>query len=167
MSLDKEQANEIEALYKEMSTKLYIYAVNALGSSSLAEEAVQEVFRIVCTKPEEVLTSVNPAGWLIVALKNVINNMRRSQARLSRLLISAVAYEDIIMESEEKAENYELLYSDLMKKEEFELLKKIAVEKYSIREAAEELGINVEACKKRVQRAKNKLRQLLEEIDRK
>ena len=38
----------------------------------------------------------------------------------------------------------------------------IVIRKYSMLEAAEELGISVEACKKRVQRAKKKLQKIIE-----
>ena len=47
--------------------------------------------------------------------------------------------------------------------EEFDLIRKVVLEKYSLLEAAEELGISIEACKKRLQRAKNKLKKKLEE----
>lgn len=43
---------------------------------------------------------------------------------------------------------------DLVNDEDYKLLKEIVLERYTIRETAQELGISVEACKKRVQRAK-------------
>ena len=42
MALTKEQEEVIEQLYREMWTKLYIYAVNALKDHHIAEEAVQD-----------------------------------------------------------------------------------------------------------------------------
>jgi len=135
-----------------------------LDSTSQAEEAVQETFRIACTKPEDVLGSINPVGWLVKTLKNVISNMRRTQARLNRMIMSSIPYQDIIVEAPDKAENIDTMYSDLLKPEEYELLKKIVVNQYSVLDAANELGISVEACKKRVQRAKNKLKRILEEM---
>ena len=44
----------------------------------------------------------------------------------------------------------------------FQLLVNIVVRRYTMLEAAEELGITVEACKKRVQRAKKKLQKIIE-----
>jgi len=164
MGLNREQDIQIELLYRQTSSKLYIYALNALDSTSQAEEAVQETFRIACTKPEDVLGSINPVGWLVKTLKNVISNMRRTQARLNRMIMSSIPYQDIIVEAPDKAENIDTMYSDLLKPEEYELLKKIVVNQYSVLDAANELGISVEACKKRVQRAKNKLKRILEEM---
>ena len=46
--------------------------------------------------------------------------------------------------------------------EDFQLLVNIVVRRYTMLEAAEELGITVEACKKRVQRAKKKLQKIIE-----
>ena len=43
-----------------------------------------------------------------------------------------------------------------------QLLINIVIRKYSMLEAAEELGISVEACKKRVQRAKKRLQKIIE-----
>ncbi len=163
VGLSMEQDRQIEIFYRELSAKLFIYAVNSLDNESLAEEAVQETFRIACTKPEEFLGSSNPKGWLVKTLKNVINNIRRSQARLNRMLMSAIPLEDVIVEATDKSEYIDIMYSDLIKKEEYELLKKIVVNQYSIFDIAQELGISVEACKKRVQRAKMKLKRILED----
>ena len=46
MSLNQEEEKYIEQLYREMYTRLCFYAKNALGSRMLAEEAVQDTFRI-------------------------------------------------------------------------------------------------------------------------
>ena len=43
------------------------------------------------------------------------------------------------------------------------MLVKIVLQNYTMLEAAQELGISVEACKKRVQRAKKKLEAHLKE----
>ena len=46
MSLNQEEEKYIEQLYREMYTRLCFYAKNALGSRTLAEETVQDTFRI-------------------------------------------------------------------------------------------------------------------------
>ena len=51
MSLNQEEEEYIERLYREMYTRLCIYAMSALGSKALAEEVVQDTFRIACIKP--------------------------------------------------------------------------------------------------------------------
>ena len=61
--MDKEQSRFIEQLYMEMYDMLITYARCALQEESLAEEAVQETFRIACQKPESLRESPNPNGW--------------------------------------------------------------------------------------------------------
>ena len=70
--------------------------------------------------------------------------------------------EDVLQESREDA-NVDLLYGDLLPEEDFRLLKRIVLERYSYLEAAKELGISLEACRKRVQRIKQRLREKLGE----
>lgn len=165
MGLTREQDQQIETLYRNISDKLYIYARNALDNPAQAEEAVQETFRIACTKPDEFLGCGNPPGWLVNTLKNVIKNTRRSQARLNLLVVKAISLQGDLTISTGTAENIDLLYSDLIANEDFELIRRIVIDRYSMLEAAKELGISVEACKKRVQRAKQKLRKILEDMD--
>ena len=43
MSLNQEEEEYIERLYREMYTRLCIYAMSALGSKALAEEVVQDI----------------------------------------------------------------------------------------------------------------------------
>lgn len=158
MSLNQEEEEYIERLYREMYTRLCIYAMSALGSKALAEEVVQDTFRIACIKPDGLMSSKNPRGWLINTLKNVIRNRRRTEARLSNALLAAMsAYEPQASTTVETTE-FIVAYSDALGEEDFQLLVNIVVRRYTMLEAAEELGITVEACKKRVQRAKKNYR---------
>lgn len=165
MNLNKRQKQLIEKLYTEMYYKLTAYAQSALNNRLQAEEAVQDTFRIACAKPDALLSSKNPKGWLFETLKNVIKNILRSRARLNKLLISIDI--DIYVEDTKSTyaykENIDLMYSNIAEKEDYKLLKKIALEKCTMLEAAQELGISVEACKKRVQRARKRLQKYIKE----
>ena len=142
-----------------MYYKLTAYAQSALNNRLQAEEAVQDTFRIACAKPDALLSSKNPRDWLFETLKNVIKNILRSRARLNNLLISIDI--DIYVEDTNSTyaheKNIDLMYLNIAEKEDYKLLKKIAFEKCTMLEAAQELGIFVEACKKRVQRARKKI----------
>lgn len=59
--------------------------------------------------------------------------------------------------SPDPGDNIDLLYSGLLNEVEFQLVKRVAVDRYTMLEAAEELGINEDAYKKRGQRAKEKM----------
>ena len=73
MNKDIESNKLIEQLYFEMYNKLFLYAQSALRDHCLAEEAVQETFRIDCAKADRLAESENRQGWLINTLKNVLH----------------------------------------------------------------------------------------------
>lgn len=155
--MDTEQNKQIGELYLEMFDLLMSYARSSLNSESLAEEAVQETFRIACQKPENLCNSPNPQGWLVKTLKNTICNMKRSRATARRIvekyLMTQLQEASII----EEGINLHILYENLADMEEFKLLSEMAIEGRSHQEMANSRGISVSACKKRVQRAKETL----------
>ena len=133
MSLNQEEEEYIERLYREMYTRLCIYAMSALGSKALAEEVVQDTFRIACIKPDGLMSSKNPRGWLVNTLKNVIRNRRRTEARLSNALLAAMsAYEPQASTTVETTE-FIVAYSDALGEEDFQLLVNIVVRRYTMR----------------------------------
>lgn len=146
-----------------MYYSLSAYALSVLNDRSLAEEAVHDTFRIACAKVDDFQSSLNPKGWLFNTLKYVIKNIIRSRARLNNMIISSFDFNENIDVKDSDTSNIDLLYSDIADSSEYKLLKRIALDKYTMLEAAQELGISVEACKKRVQRAKKKLKKHLEE----
>lgn len=172
MGLDKRQDDFVSKLYRDMYCQMMAYAKSALTDEALAEEAVQDTFRIACIKIEDLMGSENPQGWIMLTLKNVIRNTRRGQASLNHLVAATLSMEDeAFIESKiadaevskriEDAE-IDILYSDLLTPDEYKLLKLIALHKYTMMEAAAEFAIPIETCKKRVQRTKEKLRKILE-----
>ena len=155
--MTSDQHKRIEVFYLEMYDQLFLYAQNALKNESLAEEAIQETFRIVCTKPEDLLSSPNPKGWIINTLKYTMQNMRRNRDRTNALLNQYLATYTSDAFSENRIP-LEVTYENVAHSEEFRLIKEMAVEGKSHLEMAQSRGISVDACKKRVQRAKEFLR---------
>lgn len=153
----------VEKLYKEMYPVLYVYAMRILKDSDMAEEAVQDAFCIACAKRDEFLSSENPQGWVMITLKYVMQNMLRNQAK-SKKLASQYFNElkdECTVAGPPELMSVDLLFNDVSESEDFQLLKRIALDQYTIAELSQELGISVEACKKRVQRARKRLRQRL------
>lgn len=148
---------EIEALYIDQYNTLLAYATRVLKNEALAEEAVQETFRIACQKSDLFEKSENRKGWLFNTLKFVMANIERARVRSTRLLAECFSLE---MDNCGKNDdiNPDVLYEDIAGLDEFHLIKQIALEQKSIKELAEELGISVDACKKRVERARKRLR---------
>lgn len=156
--MDLNQRNRIEELYIEMFDKMVIYARINLGSDTLAEEAVQETFRIACQKPKELCDSPNPQGWLVLTLRNTIRNMKSSRATAQRIIETYV-----MMLNKERTFaidhiDPQVLYGNLADSDEFKLLTELAIEGRSHEEMAYSRNISINACKKRVQRAKALLR---------
>lgn len=145
----------VEKLYKEMYPALHAYAQRVMEDPALAEEAIQDAFCIACARREQFLSSPNPQGWIMLTLKHVMQNMLRTQAKL-RMLLSLEAGEGLPAGAPELM-SVDLLFSDLSGSEDFRLLKRIALDRCTMLELSEELGISVEACKKRVQRARKRL----------
>ncbi|MCD8381724.1 MAG: sigma-70 family RNA polymerase sigma factor [Clostridiales bacterium] len=152
----------ISALYHEMFPMLLAYARSALGEGGIAEEAVQETFCVACKRQRELAESPNPRGWLVNTLKNVIRQLRRTQAKEAALLAALTERQSREDASAQRGTDPDLLYSDLQHDQDYLLLKRLALNQYTMAELAAELGISVDACKKRVQRARKRLQKRLE-----
>ena len=152
-----EQNAQIGQLYLEMFDKLMAYACSALDNTSLAEEAVQETFRIACQKPESLCGSPNPQGWLVLTLRNTIRNIKSSQATAKRILEQYLMTQVKEFSFSEDRMNLSVLYENVADTEEFKLLSEMAIEGRSHEEMARTRGITVSTCRKRVQRAKETL----------
>ena len=160
--MNEEQKHMIENLYLEMFEKMKIYARCSLENEALAEEAVQETFRIACQKPEQLCQSVNTQGWLVQTLKYTISNIQRSRATAQRIVEKYLTTQLGDLAFLEDSLDLRVLYENVADTEEFKLLAEMAIEGRSHLEMAESRGISVSACKKRVQRAKETLRRRID-----
>lgn len=156
--MDHGHREKISGLYLEMYPMLFEYALSSLSNNALAEEAVQDTFAIACQKVEALLGSPNPKGWLVNTLKHVIANTRRRQTTAARILADYLEanLEEYLTTNDSLG--VDLLYGDLAGTEEFQLLKEVALDGKSYLEMAQTRNIRVDACRKRVQRAKKLLR---------
>ena len=159
--MTSEQRKRIEEFYLEMYDLLFIYARKAMDNESLAEEAIQETFRIVCMKPDDLLSSPNPKGWIINTLKFTIQNIKRRRDKANVLLSQYLAVHSQSITFSEDRISLEITYENVARSEEFQLIKELAVDGKSHLEMAQSRGITIAACKKRVQRAKEFLRRKL------
>ena len=125
---------------------LHVYALRVMEDAALAEEAIQDAFCIACARREQFLTSPNPQGWIMLTLKHVMQNMLRTQAKLKTLL--SLEQGESLPAGTPELVSVDLLFGDLSGSEDFRLLKRIALDRCTMLELAEELGISVEACKR-------------------
>ena len=159
MSSSEPWQSDLGQMYREMYPTLYAYALRILKDHALAEEAIQDTFCIACAKREQALSNPKPRGWLMLTLKHVMQNMLRAQRKVQRLLF-LTAGEEQPAEAPELLD-VDVLFGDVSDSEDFRLLKRIALDQCTIVELAQDLGISVEACKKRVQRARKRLQKKL------
>jgi len=156
--MNPQYQEKIEALYLEMYNNLFEYAAGTLQNESLAEEAVQDTFRIACQKPQAVCESPNPQGWLINTLKYVISNTVKNRNVSNRILMDYYKLRMTEIQESSDPEDFELLYHDLSNREEYRLVKEMYFDGKSYLELARERNISVTACRKRMQRARIFLR---------
>lgn len=117
---------------------------------------MQETFIIACLNYDKVSCSPNPEGWIMNTHKNVCRNIQKTRNYYLRKMLSldesscSVAYEeDFAIEND---------FKNVVTSEEFHILKKIILDGYSHKDLAAELGISIDACKKRFQRAKERFK---------
>ena len=159
--MDPKYSEHIEMLYLEMYDMMICYARCSFSEESLAEEAVQNTFQIACQKPDQLCENVNPKGWLVNTLRFTIRNMKRSRES-ARQLLSLMEQDESVTYSEDRLP-LQLMYEDVSDSEEFKLLVEMAIEGKSHLEMATSRGISVDACKKRVQRAKETLQKKIKQ----
>lgn len=159
--MDAAQSKQIEQLYHELYHKLMTYARCSLNNEALAEEAVQETFRIACQKPESLCGSPNPQGWIFLTLKYTIKNIRSNQTAAIHILeCYQVLFGNDALRTVDQI-SLDVMYQNVADTEELQLLIELAVEGKSHAEMAAKRGISISACKKRVQRAKELLQKKL------
>ena len=157
-----EQDEFLERLFRAYFNELELYAYALLKNRSDAEAAVQEAFHIACTKINEVMASPNQVGWMKKTIKNISRNMRRRRLRESLLV---TRFEDLHgepgVEDSREFELYEQCKA-VLTAEEYDLLIDIYINGIPVARKAEELGVSIWACYKRVNKALEKLRRELE-----
>ena len=92
---------------------------------------------------------------------NFQTSPKRQRAKLNMLAVISLNSEESELLATYDEIDIDVLYGDEAKREDFQIFKMVAVEGRSMRETADEFGISIEACKKRVQRIKKRLQKKL------
>lgn len=154
--MTKGKKEDLERLYISMYDSLYTYALVILHDPLLAEDVVQEVFLIGCKKKDVLLNSKSPEGWLVKALRFEIMNIQRHKVvtinAMARYFINSL---DNLMCTD--ALSPDVLYQDIAETEDYKLLCHVA-DGFLQRDIAKAKGISLSACKKRTQRARERLK---------
>ena len=156
-----EERELIDRLYFEMFESLVGYANSYLNDLHRAEELTQEVFISAVQKPQALLDSPNPKGWLYKAMWNMVQNNNRVTMRQMKLIADFLTLNGREITVSIDQPDLKIKYGALADTEEFKLIYDMAVLGKTHEEMAVERSITVVNCKKRVERAKKFLRRKL------
>lgn len=160
--MDSSANARLEILYRQCYPSLYRYALWALRDHHQAEEAVQETFLSALPKAAEVTALDRPEGWLMQTVKHKVLHLRREQDRRRARMLpleEKLPAPDRLGQWEE-SEDAALLWQQATQRlspQDAELLRLVALEEQSQQAAAEEMGLSLWACQKRLQRIRKKL----------
>jgi RNA polymerase sigma factor (sigma-70 family) len=153
-------------LYRRWYPALYRYALAVLGSPEEAEEVVQEAFLVALEKEDVLRGAEHPERWLVRTTKHKLLHALRARGRTQGMVYldqegtpepAAPAVRDRL-EEEEALQGTIGTLRQALTPEELALVEMIAFRKTGYAAAAEQLGLSVWACQKRMQRARKKLR---------
>jgi RNA polymerase sigma-70 factor (ECF subfamily) len=148
-----------------MYRKLFTYANTVINDEYRAQDIVHETFLTAVRKIDSVRGSTNPEGWLVNTLKNVIKHEFRDRNKIAGVILSLETLED----AAEVSWDYDKLELEDIKAsltaEEWWLLNAVYLEGKKYAEVARELGIEYDACRKRVRKARDKAARLWKDED--
>ena len=162
----------IDQLHEQMYSQLFVIARSALQDSFLAEEAVQEVFAIACSRANVLMSHPNPRGWIMVVLHNAIRSTRKNRAKVNAVFISMTAPDGRVGDIGDTPEpsvsplgetDLDITCAALVGEDNYRVFKAYVLKQMTILEASKVLGISMEACKKRMQRIRKTLQKNISE----
>ena len=84
--IDPDKLNFLEKIYIKEVPNMLRYAEVLLSSYPLAEDAVQNTFKIALEKIDDVINSPKPVGWIKNTLKNEIRQKYREQKKWQKYI---------------------------------------------------------------------------------
>lgn len=147
--MDNSKKEFLEKLFLENYSSMEYYAARFFKNQDLAQDVVQETFLIAQAKIEQVMESPSPKGWLFNTLKNVIGNTYKQQKRLANM----IPIEDCELPTDMEI-SVETTYQSMISSEDLQILIWVYCEGWPYADVAEKLHIGLDACKKRIQRAR-------------
>ncbi len=155
--MNQEQTEMLEGYFRAYLHPMIVHAYRYVGDWDCAEESAQIAFCTACANIEGLQKSENPLGWLKKATYYVCMGILRERKRYAMLLLS-------IERCTMCAEGAYIIpftegtpFSDVLKPEDVEILRRIFLNGESYRTVAESQNISIWGCYKRVERMKQKL----------
>jgi RNA polymerase sigma-70 factor (ECF subfamily) len=161
-TLTDAQQRWLAQLYEQMYPSLFVYAQAHLADSHTAEEVVQETFKIACMKIDTLAESPAPNGWLMTTLKHVMRNAQRRQALTAAIFDTSDKFDENRASALTNDVNleFDIACTQVIGQQDYEMLKQAVLKQATISDIAQEFGLSEQACYKRIQRNKQKLRKI-------
>ncbi len=159
MTADQDQF--FTKIYKERRKLLLMYAENRLGNHAMAEDAVQQAFEIGWRKIKDFQNSPNPPGWILKAVKFVVNNMKSRQRTEHRVIAIMDDYRPDLVAAPADPLPLRVHFGELLDTPQFRIVYEMEIQGRTLAEIAKDLGISETACKKRAERARKNLQKKL------
>jgi len=150
-----------EAIWKDFSAKLGQFIRTRVADSATAEDILQDVFVKLQSRLDEFRDPAKLQGWLFLVARNAIIDYYRSRKKTSELTDSLpVELPANGVETEELKVVFHRLINSLPKANRDALLL-AEFEGLTHKQLATRLGISVSSAKSRVQRGRERLKNLL------
>ena len=159
-NLPQDAAELISDLFLEVHDGLAKSAQRFGYSKEEAEDLIQDTFAVVVKKYETLLASDNRESWIFGIFKRCMGHLNRDAQYALRLQEQLKRHSSGVHE-----DHLDLFtqYRGIVSDEDLELLLLHCVHRCSYESLARKYGIEEPACRKRVQRAREKFRQALGE----
>lgn len=148
--MDTADSKWFDEVYLGNYARIKNIALRALGSEAVAEDLAQETFLVFLYRIEEMKRHPNPAGWLVLTVKNQIRNELK---RASTQLEVPLEHELAVPGRSPDSPLAELLPAGLTA-DERQVLIWYFDDQLSYQQIAARLSISEGACRNRVYRAK-------------
>lgn len=148
----------IEDAYKAHFKDVYGYVVRRVGNETVAEDIVHDVFLTALDKIEKFRNHPQQKGWLMVTARNKMRELKRKMENNP-----LESLEEMVEVGEEEVDyekiEFELTVLEVVKEEEWELIKDYYLRGVTIREMAEKYGITENAMTVRLHRLRKKIKE--------
>ncbi len=161
--MQHDQEAFLERLYRENFDKMELYAGAILYDRETAPVAVQDAFLLACQKMDELMKAPDAMVWLKNTVRHTVLHMNRRKSLEKKFMLSIEA---LPVELSSPASNENALLDQcrsLLPPEDFQLVVSVVVEGVPYKEKAEELGISIWYCYKKVSRILDKLQKELKD----
>lgn len=149
-----------DKIYLKWYQRLLKYTYRLTLDKSSAEEIVQEAFTEAYKKVDQLQKHENPVGWLYITTKNIARSYLRKVIRINALIHTEEFEQPVMYE-----DNISYYLADNLSKNELDIITRFYKDRQSVAEIAEDLSISISACKMRLKRARDKLKEIYEKND--